>query len=45
MSTKTSVDTMWHIPDDLWSLIAPILGAGETTRLPWPQADTISFGL
>jgi putative transposase len=26
MSTKTSVDTIWHIPDDLWSLIAPILG-------------------
>lgn len=26
MSAKTSVDTIWHIPDDLWSLIAPILG-------------------
>lgn len=26
MSTKTSLDTIWHIPDDLWSLIAPILG-------------------
>jgi putative transposase len=26
MSTKTSVHTIWHIPDDLWSLIAPVLG-------------------
>jgi putative transposase len=26
MSTKTSLDTIWHIPDDLWSLIAPLLG-------------------
>lgn len=26
MSTQTSVETIWHIPDDLWSLIAPILG-------------------
>jgi len=26
MSTKTSVDTIWHIPDNLWSIIAPVLG-------------------
>ena len=26
MSTKTSMDRIWHIPDDLWSLIAPLLG-------------------
>jgi len=26
LSAQTSVETIWHIPDDLWSLIAPILG-------------------
>ncbi len=26
MSTKPSLDTIWHIPDDLWSLIAPLFG-------------------
>ncbi len=26
MSAQTSIETIWHIPDDLWSLIAPILG-------------------
>jgi putative transposase len=40
MSTKTSVDTIWHIPDDLWSLIAPLLGPekqpGTRGRKPTP---------
>lgn len=31
MSPKTSVNTIWHIPDDLWSLIAPIFGPED-----WP---------
>lgn len=40
MSPKTSVDTIWHIPDDLWSLIAPIFGPeswpGKRGRKPTP---------
>ena len=40
MSSKTSVDTIWHIPDDLWSLIAPLLGPekqpGTRGRKPTP---------
>jgi putative transposase len=26
MPTKATFDTVWHVPDDLWSQIAPILG-------------------
>jgi putative transposase len=26
MSTKAALKTVWHVPDDLWSRIAPILG-------------------
>ena len=26
MSTKAALETVWHVPDDLWSHIAPILG-------------------
>jgi transposase len=26
LSAQTSVETIWHITDDLWSLIAPLLG-------------------
>lgn len=26
MSTKVALETVWHVPDDLWSRIAPILG-------------------
>lgn len=41
MSSKTSVNTIWHIPDDLWSLIAPILGPekppGTRGRKPTPH--------
>jgi putative transposase len=40
MSSKTSVNTIWHIPDDLWSLIAPIFGPehipGKRGRKPTP---------
>jgi putative transposase len=40
VSSKTSVLTIWHIPDDLWSLIAPILGPekspGTRGRRPTP---------
>ena len=40
MSSKTSVETIWHIPDDLWSLIAPLLGPekppGSRGRPPTP---------
>lgn len=40
MSAETSVLTIWHIPDDLWSLIAPLLGPeklpGTRGRTPTP---------
>jgi len=40
VSSKTSVDTIWHIPNDLWSLIAPLLGPekqpGTRGRKPTP---------
>lgn len=26
MSTKAALETVWHVPDDLWSRIAPLLG-------------------
>jgi len=26
VSTKAALETVWHVPDDLWSRIAPILG-------------------
>lgn len=34
MSTKTELNTIWHIPDDLWSMIAPILGEEKKTGSP-----------
>ena len=27
MATKTKLDTYWQVPDDLWALIAPVLGS------------------
>jgi putative transposase len=40
VSPKTPVTTIWHIPDDLWSLIAPIFGPedrpGKRGRKPTP---------
>jgi putative transposase len=26
MATETSIDTIWHVPDELWNLIAPLFG-------------------
>jgi putative transposase len=34
MSTKTAVPTIWHMPDDLWSLIAPLLGVEKAPGTP-----------
>jgi len=34
MATETSVDTIWHTPDDLWSLIAPLLGPEKQPGTP-----------
>ena len=27
MATKTTLDTLWRVPDELWVLIAPLLGS------------------
>jgi len=53
MATKTdSLDTIWHAPDELWALIAPILGPekqpGTVGRPPTPYRvifDAIIFVL
>lgn len=34
MTTETSVDTIWHVPDDLWKLIAPLLGPEKAPGTP-----------
>ena len=37
MAIKTSLDTIWFVPDDLWALISPVLGpekAAGTVRRP-----------
>src|SRR5215510_13532611 len=34
MSTKTSEETIWHAPDDLWSLIAPLFGPEKAPGTP-----------
>jgi putative transposase len=34
MATETSLDTIWHTPDDLWSLIAPLLGPEKQPGTP-----------
>src|SRR2546426_915688 len=31
MATETSLETLWHMPDELWSLIAPLLGPEKAT--------------
>jgi len=40
MATKTTLDTLWRVPDELWTLIAPVLGpekaAGSIGRPPRP---------
>lgn len=41
MATKTTLGTLWSIPDELWTLIAPVLGpekaAGTVGRPPRPN--------
>jgi transposase len=34
MATETSVATIWHTPDELWSLIAPLLGPEKAPGTP-----------
>src|SRR2546428_8896584 len=34
MSTKTAVPTIWHMPDDLWSRLAPLLGPEKAPGTP-----------
>lgn len=34
MSTKTAVPTLWHMPDDLWSRITPLLGPEKAPGTP-----------
>jgi transposase len=34
MATETSLDTIWHTPEDLWSLIAPLLGPEKPPGTP-----------
>jgi putative transposase len=34
MATEISLDTIWHTPDDLWSLLAPLLGPEKQPGTP-----------
>ena len=34
MSTKTAVPTIWHMPEDLWSRLAPLLGPEKAPGTP-----------
>lgn len=34
MTTETSAETIWHVPDDLWSLIAPLFGPEKEPGTP-----------
>lgn len=34
MATATSLETLWHTPEDLWSLIAPLLGPEKPSGTP-----------
>jgi putative transposase len=34
MATETSLETIWHVPDDLWDLIAPLLGPEKAPGTP-----------
>ena len=34
MATETSLETLWHMPDELWSLIAPLLGPEKAPGTP-----------
>lgn len=43
MSTKTAVPTLWHMPNDLWSRLAPLLGPEKAPGTPGRPA--VSFRL
>src|ERR671925_355083 len=34
MATETSLATLWHTPEELWSLIAPLLGPEKPPGTP-----------
>ena len=34
MAPETSLETIWHMPDELWSLIAPLLGPEKASGTP-----------
>lgn len=34
MSTKTAIPTIWYMPDDLWSRLAPLLGPEKAPGTP-----------
>jgi putative transposase len=34
MTTETSLETIWHVPDELWNLIAPLLGPEKEPGTP-----------
>src|SRR5437899_1543339 len=34
MATKTSRDEFWHMPDELWKLIEPVLGPDKQPGTP-----------
>src|SRR6266508_1368411 len=34
MATQTSLATLWYVPDELWSLIAPVLGPEKPRGTP-----------
>lgn len=38
MTTKTAAPTIWHIPDDLWTLITPLLGPEKAPGTPGRRA-------
>ncbi len=43
MSIKTAVPTLWHMPNDLWSRLAPLLGPEKAPGTPGRPA--VSFRL
>jgi putative transposase len=40
MSTKTTLATIWHTPDDLWKRIAPVLGPEKAPGSPGRPATS-----
>jgi putative transposase len=52
MPTKTAVPTIWHVPDELWSRLAPLLGPEKAPGTPGRPAvalrvlcDALLYGL